>query len=1204
MTKKHILILILLIGRLVDATAQQFFNLTAEQVRIDTVLPVFRHSAELGTAGAACDYSVAIEYPEFVDMTPADISRYRKITDELPPVLPAVETSVSVSRKRASLDISFVPVVFRDGRYRKLVSFGLAVTPRTAMRAAASSAGDADAVPAGRYADHSVLRSGRWAKIRVPSTGIYMLTAELAAKAGFADLSKVRIYGYGGAMQPERLTGDYLAATDDLKEVPTCTVNGRRLFYACGPVTWKNTGDRDRNPYSDYGYYFMTEADGGPLAVSADELTAGCYPSAEDSNTLYEVDDYAWFHGGRNLYDARALTTASPGVYEIRRTGISEAGTVRIVLTADRAVRASVSVNDSVVGAVSVTGTTTAMSAEAMLSAVMTNTVFKVNNLRETNTIRITPEGEGTMRLDYIVVHSNTARPAPDLASEAFPVPGFVYMITNQDLHGDGPADMVIIIPTTQKLRAQAERLAALHERKDGLRVRIVPADELYNEFSSGTPDATAYKRYVKMLYDRAESDADAPRHLLLMGDGAWDNRMLSAAWRSYSPDDFLLTFQSRNSMSKTKSYVTDDFFCLLDDGEVLTTTPDSESLTSNGTFSAKTDIAVGRIPARTADEAKTVVDKTEDYINNVYAGEWQNTVVFMGDDGNSNEHMRSANRAAAIVQANAPGIDVKKIFWDAYTRESSATGSRFPDVEQLVRQHMTGGALMMNYTGHGDPRTISGEQVLRLNDFATTASKNLPIWYTAACDIAPFDGQEENIGETAMLNRNGGAVVFIGTVRTVYSGPNTNLNKAFMDELFRPGREITVGEAMRLAKNDLIGTPIGMSYSTDITENKLQYVLLGDPALKPARPMMNVAIDEINGNPVSEDDDIMLRAGDIVCVKGHIEDAGGDVADFSGTVAVNVKDAEEQIVCKLANTDPADGSDVAFTFYDRMGQIYRGTDSVRNGRFTINFVIPKDIRYSDGNCLITAYALNNARTATANGSSEAFGISGSAGFGTDSIGPAVYCWLNSEAFTNGGNVNQTPYFFAEIYDESGINASGNGIGHDMELIIDGDMTKTYMLNDNFRFDFGSYRRGSVGYSLPQLEPGRHKLMFRVWDVFNNSSAAVLDFNVAGGLAPCIVSVGCTRNPATTSTAFRIVHDRRESYVDVRVEVFDMSGRTLWTHSESGVSADGVTEIDWDLTTGDGGRLGTGVYLYRVSVGSDGSSYTSQAKKLIVISNK
>lgn len=247
---------------------------------------------------------------------------------------------------------------------------------------------------------------------------------------------------------------------------------------------------------------------------------------------------------------------------------------------------------------------------------------------------------------------------------------------------------------------------------------------------------------------------------------------------------------------------------------------------------------------------------------------------------------------------------------------------------------------------------------------------------------------------------------------------------------------------------------------------------------------------------------------------------------------------------------------------------------------------------------------MNGDKTAIGHGANDSFTLSGSAGDASDVMGPSIYCYLNSTSFANGDNVNATPYFVAEIYDESGINSSGGGIGHDLELIIDGDMAKTYTLNDAFQYDFGSYKNGTVGYSIPALTPGRHKLLFRAWDILNNSSVAELAFNVVEGLGPNIINIDCTRNPATTSTSFRIIHDRAGCNLDALIEVFDMSGRLLWTHAASGMQADNTMIVDWDLTIDDGRRLGTGVYLYRVNISGDGSSYTSKAKKLIVISNK
>ena len=252
----------------------------------------------------------------------------------------------------------------------------------------------------------------------------------------------------------------------------------------------------------------------------------------------------------------------------------------------------------------------------------------------------------------------------------------------------------------------------------------------------------------------------------------------------------------------------------------------------------------------------------------------------------------------------------------------------------------------------------------------------------------------------------------------------------------------------------------------------------------------------------------------------------------------------------------------------------------------------------------MNVYAISDDKKMIAHGSDDSFMLNGSVAMNRDSIGPSLYCYLNSTAFSNGDAVNSTPYFVAEITDEDGINSTGNGIGHDLTLIIDGDMAKTYVLNDYFSFNYGSYKSGTLGFSIPQLEPGEHKLLFRAWDVLNNSSVSELTFKVAGGVTPRLFDVECTKNPATTLTSFRIIHDRIGSEMDVVLDVFDMSGRLLWSHGENGVPTGNALVVDWDLTVDSGSKLHTGVYLYRVRISCEGSSYASKAKKLIVISNK
>lgn len=1177
--------------------AQRFFNLTADEVRVDTLLPVFNYAYPIGPHYADSTYEVSIEYPEFVPMSHEEIERYERITNyklritnEITiPALPEIHQSFSVDRKQGTLHIGFIPLVYRNGQYQKLVSFkldvrGKALEDSKGRRASANT----------RYADNSVLRSGSWAKIRVPQTGIYQLTSDLIKKAGFNDINKVKIYGYGGARQPEQLTAYYLKETDDLQEVPTCTVNGRRLFYAVGPVSWNASYNRIRNNYSDYGYYFLTENDSTALTIEKDVFISNCYPQRDDYCTLYEVDDYAWFHGGRNLYDATEIKAGTSKTYTIAAKGTGN-GQLTIVLSAVNGANITVSLNGESLGTLNIGKQG---DYDAMLTA---NRTFTVNNLQASNTVTVTTSAtSGTTRLDYISIYSEQPQASPDLENGTFGTPEFVHRITNQNHHAATATDMVIIIPTSQKQLNEALRIKAMHEQHDSLRVTIVPADELYNEFSSGTPDANAYRRYMKMLYDRAETDKDMPRFLLLMGDAAWDNRMRASEWSNTSVDDFLLCYESENSYNHTSCYVSDDYFGLLDDNE------------GSNLLTDKSDLAIGRITARTASDAAIVADKIESYINNKEAAIWQNTVCMMGDDGNQNRHMEDADSMAQLVETLHPDILVKRVMWDAFTRVSSATGNRYPDVTRLIRQQMEQGALIMNYSGHGRADAISHEYVLTLPDFNITSSMRLPLWVTASCDIMPFDGQEDNIGETALFNAQGGAIAFFGTTRTVYQPQNRLMNLAFTRQVLsldEEGLMMPIGEAARRAKTELVTTGIIVGYqpngqpiwSTDRSENKLQYSLLGDPALRLALPTATIVVDSINHTAIG-DDILTLKAGTTATISGRVlnSDHATD-SNFNGTVNAMVRDARERIVCKMNDTSE---TDEPFVYNDRTSTIFNGSDSVRQGRFTFTFVVPKDIAYSDQQGIINLFAVNNTKTTTATGRFEQLVMNGASESSGNQQGPSIYCYLNSAAFVNGGNVNTTPYFVAELTDEDGINASGSGIGHDLQLIIDGEMSKTYSLNDYFQYDFGSYTSGKLGYSIPALDYGKHHLLFRAWDVMNNSSTAELTFNVAKGIEPVFSIVDCTPNPATTKTTFHITHDRANSPLDVIIDVFDISGRHLWSHNESGTYPDNTLTIDWDLTTNSGSRLSTGVYLYRVQMSNEGSSYASKAKKLIVLTRK
>ena len=382
--------------------------------------------------------------------------------------------------------------------------------------------------------------------------------------------------------------------------------------------------------------------------------------------------------------------------------------------------------------------------------------------------------------------------------------------------------------------------------------------------------------------------------------------------------------------------------------------------------------------------------------------------------------------------------------------------------------------------------------------------------------------------------------------------------------------------------------------------ENKLQYALLGDPALIMGNPLQNIIVDKINDQEVNGTP-IPLKAGERVKLSGHVEQADGTtMTTFNGIVYTRLFDNLETIVCRNNA-----GANEAFTFTDRNGLLHESQDSVRAGVFSEEFIIPIDINFSNETGRLVFYAIDTTTGIEANGYNEDIPIGGIVdNTDFDKDGPQIFAYLNDEDFQNGGTVNATPLFVAQLTDVSGISSSGNGIGHDLSLCIDGRSDMTYNVNEYYTHEFGDFTKGTVAYNIPPLENGTHNLTFRAWDVLNNTSQTSLDFVVDDGMATNIVRLMASQNPAITSTNFMVSYDLPGSDCDFVVEVFDFSGRCIWKHEESSSGERGVYTVTWNLTNGVGAKVDTGVYLYRCRVRCGQSKWTSKTQKIIVRNNK
>ena len=1237
------------------AVKAQFHTVDWSTVCGDSLLPLCTQVVELPSDYAAYSYSARIEYPEFQRMSDADVARY-SMAEKYGALseMPHVECHVGVQAKQAQLDVAFLPVVMRDGKYYRINSYKLVVDKQPVQRPQRAAASSAE-----RYAASSLLSTGKWVRIAVEENGVHRITDGELKKMGFAAPSKVRLYGYGGHILPE--TG-LASLPDDLVEVPLWRENGYMLFYANGTIKWEYNNGRyvhSQNVYSTYGCYFLTEGDDAPMAfpkVTLQPTTEAVHTSYNDY-ALYEKEKKSPCSYGRVLVDNDAFSSTasraktyrlaidgamdSPAVVDLSFATGGEIASRVTVLYADAANSfevGSLTIGRVVSGEVgkiaegkfTIPGGVAAGSNFVLVHRTDDNSLvgyldyLRLNYrrslaLRGANTLfRGDMTDDGNARFDIAGCNANTrvwdvSSPSAikELSGElkgttysvvapadvnsnivavnvkgAFPSVKVLGEVPNQNLHAIGQADMVIIVPSNGKFLPAAERLADAHRSMDGLAVEVVTAQQVYNEFSSGTPDVTAYRRLMKMLYDRAEDETDAPKYLLLFGDGWYDNRLITFQGRKQ--DDYLLCYESQNSVDAIYSYVLEDYMGYLDDGE------GSDHLRD------KVDLGIGRIPAQSVADANAVVDKIIAYMQNKDAGEWQNRILLLADDGDDsmpNQHMKDADAVAAVFEQQYPSYIVNRIYWDDYPIEVSATGKRYPAVTKDIYNALAKGALMVNYSGHGSSNLLSHEMVWKASDMAAVKSPRMPLWVTASCDIGPFDMGDNSVAESAMMNANGGAIGLFTTTRTVLQSYNSVINKEFSKQLMQPvstGEIIAVGDAVRTAKNNVI------ALGSDRTVNKLQYVLLGDPALRLKYPKYRVVVDRLNG--VDASNTVQVSAGSLLRVEGRVVTTNGEPAqDFTGVLYSTLFDSAVEV-----NTRDNTGlGSYSYTAYNKT--LFSGNDSVRNGRFAINMPIPLDISYSNDYGMLNLYAVDTAFVSSAQGHFVNFTVGGTASdFVNDSVGPEIRLYLNSPSFVDGDDVNATPTLMVELYDENGINTMGTGIGHDITAIVDNDPRHTYNLNSAFVPVVGDYTRGTINMPLNRLEAGEHTLTLRAWDLYNNSSLARITFNVDPALAPGCVELKVNPSPVISGSqaTFTLVHDRPQSEMDVRIDVFNVQGQMVWTNTERTVCDGNTYSCSWNGTSQSGQPLSTGVYIVRAYMTEGGVTSSVKTGKFVVLNNK
>ncbi len=1122
------------------------------------------------------------------------------------------------------------------------------------------------AMPAGAYdksfyAENSKLASGKWVKISVKESGIYQITAEDIRSWGLGtDLSQIHIFGYGGAPLSQKMDENY---ADDLPQMPLVRTEGRILFYAQGPTTWKRLSKsfeqvQEQHPYAISGDYLITnDSRFNDIEIpKAANSPAGGTPVTTFTGRLYheqEIDNPG--ETGRRFLGESFATTKSQ-TFKFTLDDRVEGEPVTVYTSFAAKTGSSYSTVTC-----SYNGTQLPVTDGDLIARTtdLTHTHFfettgclKSFDLEGTNDLNytISYSSSGTIymaRLDYITVNyvrslrlrngsltfgyheassdkkyrlagtGSTTRVwdvtvpyapmqlnavadgdnglafSPAISgrrefvafeeSGTYSHPDYIGEVSNQNIHGEPTPDMIILAPSAYL--EQAGRVAALHEDYDNFRVLVLDHEKVFNEFSSGTRDAMAYRRLCKMFYDRgASSDGHKFGYLLLFGGGSYDNRLVGTN-ASVLNFPHLLTWQSVRSDDENNSYTSDDFFGILDDE-------------SSMGVNEKMNVSVGRMIVRNVSEARAVVNKLEKYMTKPIYGSWKNQVMLVADDENEGIHMIQSLAMDSIMRASG-GADVVRnyVFIDAFNYVSEGGARTYPDARAKMFNRLNEGTLWWNYIGHSSTQNWTAEGLLKRADVETNLFyKRLPVLYAATCEFCRFDNSVTSSGELVFTNPNGGAIAVICPPRLALIQSNGALSNAMARYIFsrdEKGRPQRIGDILRLAKKDL-------SASTD---NHRRYFVFGDPAMRLAYAPYTAQVKTINGKPVDSNNMPVFKAREQVEFAGDILDFSGQVAtNFNGSIVSTLYGCQESVTTHGYGGD--DGRQV--TYLDRPNRLAINVDSVNGGHFTVRVIIPSEVNNEYDNyspSMINLYAYDSRDTLEAKGANSDFYIYGYEDDEVaDTIGPNIITMgLNDETFVNGSDVNESPLLLATVSDDSGVNFSSAGIGHSMTLTLDG----TISYNDLLSYYTPQFAEegtlGSISYQLNDLATGPHTLRLRVWDVYNNVSEKTISFNVVKGLAPEIADVYCAANPASVETSFYVKHNRPDAVVTVTIEVYDLLGRRVWSTTQSGRSDMYTsTPVTWDLTDAGGRRVPRGIYVYRATISTDGIKEATKAKKLAV----
>jgi len=1176
--------------------------------------------------------------------------------DALPVTDPQCDIVLGKERKRPFALIR-IPVYKNEADgIKQLVSATLDVTestetlPATALKTTSAN---------------SPLASGDWYKVAIADDGLYKIDyAFLSTKAGISGTipsAQIRVFGNGGNML---LEDNAKPRKDDLTETAIWMNDGGDgsfgpgdyfMFYAVGPTGWVLDAPNGifthiKNLYEDKGYYFinLNGANGKRIGKQGTPPAPNAFVSSYNDYKLHEQDLFNPAKYGKNWvgedmsnkpgasltrsfeFDLGTLAgdagyrialasrcTEAPNNFTITRNGANIGN-----YTLDRA-----AYNDDVApltyevklvklqgaggkNTISITYNPANNEGTGYVDFIEINTrrqlMFEADafTFRDINSVAagnaasfsIGNADGATQVWDVTDMHepiqmsgnlsgntytfSNNAQSLRQYAATKggnAPAPEFVGKIPNQNLHGEAQTDYIIV--SNSNFLQAANELADFHKQRSKLRVLVTTPELIYNEFSSGGQDISAIRDFVKMFYDRAGTDTtQMPKYLLLLGDASYDYRNRLSNNTNYVP-----TFESAQSFDKIGSYSGDDFFGFLDDNENIEATNIANTL----------DVGMGRFPVKSLDEALAMVNKIKAYKSPASLGAWRLSTTFVTDNEDiAGEHMDDGEIMEAIIEKRSNLYNSTKVYQDAIPFISTPGGLRAPQANKMINDQVFKGTLLLNYSGHGNIDVLSAERIVTQDDYNKWDNLHkMPVMITATCDFGQFDQpQFVSAGEQLVLKKDGGAIGSLTTTQLVYQAPNRIINKDFLEAQFSRvnGKWNTFGDALRIGKNK---TYSDASTSSSYIVNFRKFALLGDPALTPNFPEYYIQLESINDGVTGLAVNTISALGSYA-LHGKVTNASGALlSSFTGRLNVVIFDKPRTVKTL---------TDINKTFKQRNNIIYRGRATVTNGKFSVYFIAPKDINYEIGKGKISLYAENGETDAA--GADTSYNIGGySDNPILENNPPVVRPYIGDSLFKNGGLTGSNPLLFAILEDETGINVSGNAVGHDLVGILDDNAEAPYVMNDYYETESNTYKRGYVNFPLYDIPEGRHRMRVKAWDVNNNSGEGTVDFEVANGSIMKVMKLMNYPNPFKHRTTFVFEHNHPDESLYAEINIYAMDGRLVKTLRQQFDAGNGASrELTWDGADNNGALLQSGVYLYKISIASENGARDMAYQKLVI----